>query len=150
MTNGLLDAGATAQTALFGLAWFLVGLVLGRVLEKKKGAGANARISRRQPAGRNSGAGKVEIYVGNLPYDMNREAVEKRFKAFGKVASVRLISNRFNGKSKGYGFVEMPNRREAEAAIGALHGETIDGRKLVVNEAKSRARRKSAEAAGGC
>ncbi|MDD4101217.1 MAG: RNA-binding protein [Kiritimatiellae bacterium] len=82
----------------------------------------------------------VEIYVGNLSYDMNEAHMRKEFERYGVVKSARIISNRFNHKSKGFGFVEMPNRPEAEAAIKALHDKDILGRKLRVNEAKNKSR----------
>jgi len=82
----------------------------------------------------------VEIYVGNLSYDMNEAQMRKEFEKFGVVKSARIISNRFNHKSKGFGFVEMPNRPEAEAAIKVLHDKDILGRKLRVNEAKNKSR----------
>lgn len=82
----------------------------------------------------------VEIYVGNLSYDMSEAQMRKEFEKFGAVKSARIISNRFNHKSKGFGFVEMPNRPEAEAAIKALHDKDILGRKLRVNEAKNKSR----------
>jgi RNA recognition motif-containing protein len=82
----------------------------------------------------------VEIYVGNLSYDMSEAHMRKEFEKFGAVKSARIISNRFNHKSKGFGFVEMPNRPEAEAAIKALHDKDILGRKLRVNEAKNKSR----------
>ena len=80
----------------------------------------------------------VEIYVGNLSYDMSEAQMRKEFEKYGAVKSARIISNRFNRKSKGFGFVEMPNRPEAEAAIRALHDKDILGRKLRVNEAKNK------------
>jgi len=80
----------------------------------------------------------VEIYVGNLSYDMSEAQMRKEFEKYGEVKSARIISNRFNRKSKGFGFVEMPNRPEAEAAIRALHDKDILGRKLRVNEAKNK------------
>ncbi|MDD2455242.1 MAG: RNA-binding protein [Kiritimatiellae bacterium] len=82
----------------------------------------------------------VEIYVGNLSYDMTEAHMRKEFERYGAVKSARIISNRFNHKSKGFGFVEMPNREEAEAAIKALHDKDILGRKLRVNEAKNKSR----------
>ncbi len=82
----------------------------------------------------------VEIYVGNLSYDMTEAQMRKEFEKFGAVKSARIISNRFNHKSKGFGFVEMPNRPEAEAAIKVLHDKDILGRKLRVNEAKNKSR----------
>ncbi len=81
--------------------------------------------------------GSVEIYVGNLSYDMTEEQFRKEFEAFGKVNSARLIMNRFNGKSKGFGFVQMPVRAEADKAIAALNDKEIMGRKMKCNEAKN-------------
>ena len=81
--------------------------------------------------------GSVEIYVGNLSYDMTEEQLSKEFAAFGKVNSARLITNRVNGKSKGFGFVQMPDRAEAEKAIAALNDKDILGRKMKCNEAKN-------------
>ena len=81
--------------------------------------------------------GSVEIYVGNLSYDMTEDQLRAAFEAYGKVNSARLITNRFNGKSKGYGFVQMPDRAEAEKAIAALNDKDILGRKMRCNEAKN-------------
>ena len=73
-------------------------------------------------------------------YEVSDKDLRRRFERFGKVASARVIENKFNGKSKGFGFVEMSERQEAEAAIKALNGKAMRGRKLVVNEAKTRSR----------
>ena len=81
--------------------------------------------------------GSVEIYVGNLSYDMTEDQLRKEFEAFGTVGSARLITNRYNGKSKGFGFVQMPNRAEAEKAVAALNDKEIQGRKMKCNEAKN-------------
>ena len=81
--------------------------------------------------------GSVEIYVGNLSYEMTEEQLRKEFEAFGTVNSARLIMNKFNGKSKGFGFVQMPNRPEAEKACEALNDKEIMGRKMKCNEAKN-------------
>ena len=81
--------------------------------------------------------GSVEIYVGNLSYDMTEDQLRKEFEAYGAVNSARLITNRYNGKSKGFGFVQMPNRAEAEKAIAALNEKDIMGRKMKCNEAKN-------------
>ena len=81
--------------------------------------------------------GSVEIYVGNLSYDMTEDQLRKEFEAYGKVNSARLITNRFNGKSKGYGFVQMPVRDEAERAVAELNDRDIMGRKMRCNEAKN-------------
>ena len=82
----------------------------------------------------------VELYVGNLNYDLKSRDLNDAFEKYGKVDSVRIIKNRMNGKSKGYGFVHMANRTEARAAIKALNGSDLRGRKIVVNEARSNSR----------
>ena len=79
----------------------------------------------------------VEIYVGNLSYDMTEDQLRAEFEAFGKVNSTRLVMNRFNGKSKGFGFVQMPNRDEAERACAAINDKEIMGRRVKCNEAKN-------------
>ena len=81
--------------------------------------------------------GSVEIYVGNLSYDMTEDQLRETFAAFGTVSSARLITNKFNGKSKGFGFVQMPNRAEAEKACAALDDKEVMGRKMKCNEAKN-------------
>ncbi len=110
-----------------------VGFVVGYAVAKCCGRGESYYAS--------GGDGDcVEIYVGNLSYDMSEAQMRKEFEKFGAVKSARIISNRFNHKSKGFGFVEMPNRPEAEAAIKVLHDKDILGRKLRVNEAKNKSR----------
>ena len=81
--------------------------------------------------------GSIEIYVGNLSYDMTEDQLRKEFEAFGKVNDVRLVTNRYNGKSKGFGFVHMPDRGEADKAIAALNDKDIMGRKMKCNVAKN-------------
>jgi len=82
----------------------------------------------------------VEIYVGNLSFDMSESQLRKEFERFGVVKSARIISHRTTNKSKGYGFVEMPHRKEAMVAVKALNGRDILGRKLRVNEARNGSR----------
>ena len=81
--------------------------------------------------------GSIEIYVGNLSYDLTEDQLRKEFEAFGTVNSARIISNRYNNKPKGFGFVHMPNRAEADAAVAALNDKEILGRKLKCNEARN-------------
>ena len=81
--------------------------------------------------------GSVEMYVGNLSYEMTEEQLRKEFEAYGKVNSARLIINRLNGKSKGFGFVQMPDRGEAMRAIAGLNDKEILGRRIKCNEAKN-------------
>lgn len=114
-------------------AFVLLGLLLGLLL-----ATANGRRRSRGESESYGDGSCVEIYVGNLSYDMTEAQMRKEFERYGAVKSSRIITNRFNSKSKGYGFIEMPNRPEAEAAIKALHDKDIFGRKLRVNEAKNK------------
>ncbi len=81
--------------------------------------------------------GSIEIYVGNLSYDLTEDRLRKEFEAFGKVNSARIITNRYNGKSKGFGFVHMPNRAEADAALKGMSDKELLGRNLKCNEAKN-------------
>jgi RNA recognition motif-containing protein len=81
------------------------------------------------------------IYVGNLPYQATPEELEELFGQFGQVEKVDIISDRFTGKSRGFGFVEMTTGEEAQAAITALQGKQFGNRDLVVNEARPRTQR---------
>ena len=106
---------------------------------KKSGAKKQRRVEepkfeKKHPA---PADGSIEIYVGNLSYDLTEDQLRKEFEAFGKVNSARIITNRYNGKSKGFGFVHMPVRAEADAAVAALNDKDILGRKLKCNEAKN-------------
>ncbi len=83
----------------------------------------------------------MNIYVGNLPYAIDRDELKATFAAFGEVASARVVMDRETGKSKGFGFVEMPNDDQARQAIEALNNQEIGGRKAVVNEARPREER---------
>ena len=80
----------------------------------------------------------MNIYVGNLPYGINRDQLRDVFAAYGEVAAARIVTDRETGRSKGFGFVEMNNDEEAKKAIEALNGNDIGGRKAVVNEARPR------------
>jgi cold-inducible RNA-binding protein len=80
-----------------------------------------------------------KLYVGNLPYSATDESVRAAFSASGTVDSVNLITDRDTGQSKGFGFVEMSSDSEAQAAIQALNGTTLDGRQIKVSEAKPKA-----------
>jgi RNA recognition motif-containing protein len=85
----------------------------------------------------------MKMYAGNLSRDISEDELRKEFEAFGAVDSVTLIKDKFTGTAKGFGFVEMPVRSEAEAAIAGLHDKELKGRKMVVNEARPMADRKS-------
>jgi RNA recognition motif-containing protein len=78
----------------------------------------------------------MNIYVGNLSYDATDEDLKKEFEAFGQVESVKIIRDNYTNRSKGFGFVEMPNNSEAQAAIDGLKGKELKGRALNINEAR--------------
>jgi RNA recognition motif-containing protein len=80
----------------------------------------------------------VRIYVGNLSFDTTESDLKRAFEAHGSVDSANLVSDRDSGRSRGFGFVEMSNNSEAEAAIQALNGQDLQGRSLTVNEARPR------------
>ena len=91
----------------------------------------------------------MNIYVGNLSFEMTEEQLEGAFAAHGEVQSARIISDRYTGQSRGFGFVEMPDNAAAEAAIQALNGREVSGRPLTVNEARPREDRGSRGGGGG-
>ena len=78
------------------------------------------------------------LYVGNLSYDVTDSSLEQMFSPHGTVESAKVINDRESGRSKGFGFVEMPDNSEADAAIKALNSSMLDGRNMKVNEAKPR------------
>jgi RNA recognition motif-containing protein len=82
-----------------------------------------------------------KIYVGNMSFKVGNGELEEMFAAFGKVESAQVITDRVTGRSKGFGFVEMSNDAEAQAAIDALNGKENEGRTLTVNEARPREER---------
>jgi len=88
----------------------------------------------------------MNIYVGNLSYQIKDEDLRAAFEPFGEVASAAVIKDRFSGEAKGFGFVEMPRQAEAEAAIKALNGSQLKGRPLTVNMARPK---KEGERGGG-
>ncbi|GAB6040193.1 RNA recognition motif domain-containing protein [Endothiovibrio diazotrophicus] len=83
----------------------------------------------------------MNIYVGNLPYSVTDGDLREAFGAYGNVTSATVISDKFSGQSKGFGFVEMSDNSEADAAIKGLNGADMKGRALKVNEAKPREQR---------
>ena len=163
MSTMMLFAQAAAETgkacdkcpphaiaALVGA--LVVGLLIGFVVGRKSACGCAKKSqpqmqkkreqSRREPRPAAEPrqpipAGSVEIYVGNLSYDLTEEQLRKEFEAFGTVDTARVVTNKFNDKSKGFGFVVMPNRPEAEAAIAAMSEKEVLGRKMRVNEARN-------------
>ena len=90
-----------------------------------------------------------KLYVGNLPYSVADSDLQTMFEPFGTVESAQVIMDRDSGRSKGFGFVEMSSAQEGDAAIQGMHDKEIDGRKLVVNEARPREDRGGGGGGGG-
>lgn len=80
----------------------------------------------------------MNIYVGNLPREASEDDLRKAFEAFGEVSTVKIITDKFTGDPRGFGFVEMSNSSEAQAAISGLDGKDLKGSNLRVNEARPR------------
>lgn len=78
----------------------------------------------------------MNIYVGNLDFKVNENELESVFQEYGEVSSTRIITDKYSGRSKGFGFVTMDNDSEAEKAIEELHGTSFKNREMIVNEAK--------------
>jgi RNA recognition motif-containing protein len=81
-----------------------------------------------------------KLFVGSLPWAVNDEGLKEAFSPYGKVVSATVVKDRRSGRSKGFGFVEFENDSEAKAAIEALNGKELQGRNIVVNEAKPKER----------
>lgn len=84
----------------------------------------------------------MNIYVGNLSVDVTEDQLLGMFNEYGKVDSVKIITDKFTGKSRGFGFVEMPSNSEADQAIKGLNGNSVDDRKIKVNPANSGRKKK--------
>jgi RNA recognition motif-containing protein len=80
----------------------------------------------------------MNIYVGNLSVEANEDDLRKAFESFGQVTSATIIKDKYSSESKGFGFVEMPSKAEAQSAIDGLNGEDFKGKTLNVNEARPR------------
>jgi len=80
----------------------------------------------------------MNIYVGNLSYDVTDEMIREAFESFGEVTSAKVIKDKYSGQSRGFGFVEMPEQSQAQAAIKSLHGKELQGKQIIVNEARPR------------
>lgn len=78
----------------------------------------------------------MNIYVGNLSWNLKDQDLSNLFASHGEVASAKIVTDKFTNRSKGFGFVEMPNDDQAQAAIAALNGTEVDGRNIVVNESR--------------
>ncbi len=81
----------------------------------------------------------MNIYVGNLSWNLKDQDLSNLFASHGEVASAKIVTDKFTNRSKGFGFVEMPNDDQAQAAITALNGSEVDGRNIVVNESRPKA-----------
>ena len=91
----------------------------------------------------------MNIYVGNLSYETAEEDLRQAFENFGQVSSVNVITDKYSGRSRGFGFVEMSSDEEGAAAIAGLNGQELHGRKLNVNEARPRQDRGGGGFGGG-
>jgi len=91
----------------------------------------------------------MNIYVGNISRTASEQDLREAFQAFGEISSVAIIKDKFSGESRGFGFVEMPNKDEAEKAISSLNGKDLKGRSLTVNEARPRTDRPRTGGGGG-
>ena len=80
----------------------------------------------------------MNLYVGNLSYDMSEENLRSEFAEYGEVQSAKIITDKFTGRSRGFGFVEMNSDDEGKKAMEELNGKDVEGRELVVNEARPR------------
>jgi hypothetical protein len=90
-----------------------------------------------------------KLYVGNLAYSVRDDSLQQAFSQFGTVASAKVMMDRETGRSKGFGFVEMGSDAEAQAAINGMNGQALEGRALVVNEARPREERPGGFGGGG-
>ena len=91
----------------------------------------------------------MNIYVGNLANSATEDDLRQAFEAYGEVSNINIIKDRFSGESRGFGFVEMPTKTEAEAAIEGLNGQEIQGRAVNVNEARPRTENRRSGGGGG-
>ena len=91
----------------------------------------------------------MNIYVGNLSFDVNEEDLRNAFEEFGKVESANVIKDKYSGQSRGFGFVEMSDKAEAQSAVQGLNGKELKGRALSVNEARPRSEGRAGGGRGG-
>jgi RNA recognition motif-containing protein len=91
----------------------------------------------------------MNIYVGNLSFEVTDDDLRQLFSSYGEVESANVIKDRFSGESRGFGFVEMPAKKDADAAIAALNGTDVKGRTITVNEAKPKAPKSGGGGGGG-
>ena len=136
-TDSFFSMHPAVLVAVFSLLWFVVGILVGL---HSAGGAVKVRSGKGKRPAATGAKNLVEMYVGNLAYGVRERDLSESFKPHGKVVRARIIKNRSTGKSKGYGFVEMKSDEKPAAAIKALNGMELKGRKIVVNEAKSRSR----------
>lgn len=91
----------------------------------------------------------IKLYVGNLPYSYNEDSLKELFSAYGNIVSTAIISDRATNRSKGFGFVEIEDDAQAKKAIEEMNGKDIEGRNIVVNEARPREERPRRSFDGG-
>ncbi|MCE1197915.1 MAG: RNA-binding protein [Marinilabiliales bacterium] len=91
----------------------------------------------------------MNIFVGSLPFSLEEAELRGFFEEYGEVTSARIITDKFSGRSKGFGFIEMPNAQEAQKAIEELNGAEVDGRTIVVNESIEKPKDGSRRPSGG-
>lgn len=155
LSTGVACASQCPMTYVYvaGAVALVAGFVIGRVTKRtgkpaancgragseKRSRQASRKVAavRQEPTHQPVPAGSVEIYVGNLNYDFTEDELRKLFEEYGEVTTARIVLNKYNGRSKGFGFVVMPNRSEAEKAIAAYSEKEHMGRKMRVNEAKN-------------
>jgi hypothetical protein len=128
-----INISAQAQPLVAAIGGLILGIAIGFVLGRIS-SGRRRHFTKKF---KEMPPGMVEIYVGNLSYDTSEDFLRKEFEKYGEVASIRIITNRTSNRSKGFGFIEMTNRKEAEKAIAALDNAEIHGRRLHVNEARN-------------
>lgn len=92
---------------------------------------------------------KMNIYVGNLSWNLKDQDLSNLFASYGEVISAKIVNDKFTNRSKGFGFVEMANDEQAQAAIAALNGSEVDGRNIVVNESRPKPEGGGAGGGGG-
>jgi RNA recognition motif-containing protein len=90
-----------------------------------------------------------KLYVGSLPYSVTEDELRELFSEFGPVESARIITDKFTGQSKGFGFVEMANGEDAKKAVEGMNGKQVSGRTLIVNDARPEQRREPRSFGGG-
>lgn len=91
----------------------------------------------------------MNIFCGSLPFSLEEDGLRELFEEYGEVTSARIITDKFSGRSKGFGFVEMPDDEAAQKAIDALNESVVDGRNIVVNKAEERKERPGGGFGGG-